>query len=247
MEEGEADLPPEPSEAPEAPDSAEHAVSETMPDNDSAALDTDYGKTCETDDGGAPDGGTDSLYWQVNGGGGDGFRNAESTIETTEADRISLRDHLLRQINVDIDDQIDRLIALQLLEMLNDSGYLAGEITEAAAVLGCNVERIESVLDRVQRFDPPGVFARNLSECLALQLRDRDRYDPAMKALVANLDLLAKRDFAALRNVCGVDAEDIADMIGEIKRLNPKPALAFDNDIAQPVVPDVVMQRRGDG
>lgn len=238
-------------EGPDQPDSVELTASENLGADNDAALDTDYGNMWETDDGGAPDGGTDSLYWQVNGGGGggggDGFRSAESAIETTEAGRISLRDHLLRQINVDIDDQIDRLIALQLVEMLDDTGYLAGDLIEAATVLGCDVERIESVLDRVQRFDPPGVFARSLSECLALQLRDRDRFDPAMKALVANLDLLAKRDFAALRHVCGVDAEDIADMVGEIKRLNPKPALAFDNDIAQPVVPDVIMQRRGDG
>ncbi len=233
-------------DGPDQPDSVDQTASENLGADNDASFDADYGNMWETDDGGAPDAGTDSLYWQVNGGGGDGFRNAESAIETTEASRISLRDHLLRQINVDIDDQVDRLIALQLIEMLDDSGYLAGDLIEAAAGLGCDIERVESVLEMVQRFDPPGVFARNLSECLALQLRDRDRYDPAMKALVANLDLLAKRDFAALRNVCGVDAEDIADMVGEIKTLNPKPALAFDNDIAQPVVPDVIMQRRGD-
>ena len=79
----------------------------------------------------------------------------------------------------------------------------------------------------LQKFDPPGVCARNLSECLAIQLRELDRYDPAMQALVEHLDLLAKRDIARLRKLCGVDDEDIADMIGEIRRLNPKPGLKF--------------------
>ncbi len=101
------------------------------------------------------------------------------------------------------------------------------------------VARVEATLERLQGFDPPGVFARNLAECLALQLRDRDRLDPAMAALLDHLDLLAKRDVAALIRLCGVDAEDIADMVAEIRALDPKPGLAFDSDRGQPVVPDI--------
>jgi RNA polymerase sigma-54 factor len=103
------------------------------------------------------------------------------------------------------------------------------------------------VLSRLQTFEPSGVCARNLTECLAIQLRERNRLDPAMAALLARLDLVARRDFPALRKVCGVDDEDLADMIGEIKRLNPKPGLAFGSTVVQPIVPDVFVRQGADG
>ena len=103
------------------------------------------------------------------------------------------------------------------------------------------------MLARLQRFDPPGVFARDLPECLALQLRDRNRLDPAMQALLDNLPLLAARNIAALLRLCGVDAEDLAEMIAEIKSLDPRPGLAFDPPLAQPVVPDILMRAQPDG
>jgi RNA polymerase sigma-54 factor len=106
---------------------------------------------------------------------------------------------------------------------------------------------VEGVLRRLQNFDPPGICARNLAECLAIQLRERDRFDPAMQALLGNIELLAKRDFATLRHVCGVDEEDLAEMIGEIRRLNPKPGLAFGSALVQPVVPDVMVRSGPDG
>jgi RNA polymerase sigma-54 factor len=106
---------------------------------------------------------------------------------------------------------------------------------------------VAEVLAVLQTFDPSGVCARNLAECLAIQLRERDRFDPAMQALVANIALLAKRDLAALRRLCGVDDEDLAEMIAEIRRLNPKPGLAFGTAPLQPVVPDVLVRAGPDG
>ena len=99
----------------------------------------------------------------------------------------------------------------------------------------------------LQSFDPPGICARDLAECLTIQLRERDRFDPAMQALITRLDLLAKRDFAALKKVCGVGDEDLADMIAEIRRLNPKPGLAFGSAVVQPIVPDVFVRPGPDG
>src|SRR5208283_1448009 len=104
-----------------------------------------------------------------------------------------------------------------------------------------------TVLARLQQFDPAGVFARDLKECLALQLRERNRLDPAMQALLDNLPLLAARNIAALVRVCRVDAADVADMIAEIKSLDPRPGLAFDPPLAQPVVPDVLMRALPEG
>jgi len=103
------------------------------------------------------------------------------------------------------------------------------------------------VLNIVQGFDPPGVCARNLTECLAIQLKEKNRFDPAMAALVGRLDLLAKRDLASLRRICGVGDEDLAEMIAEIRNLNPKPGLAFGFTQVQPIVPDVYVRPGPDG
>jgi RNA polymerase sigma-54 factor len=109
------------------------------------------------------------------------------------------------------------------------------------------VARVEATLTKLQRFDPPGIFARDLAECLTLQLKDRNRFDPAMQALLANLPLLAGRDAPGLMRLCGVDAEDLAQMVAELRALNPKPGLAFDTTSAQPIVPDVLVRPQGAG
>ena len=103
------------------------------------------------------------------------------------------------------------------------------------------------MLSTLQTFDPPGLFARDLKECLALQLKDRNRYDPAMAALIKHLDLLAKRDYEGLLHRCGVDAEDLEEMISEIRALDPKPALKFESGISQTVIPDVIMTATSSG
>jgi RNA polymerase sigma-54 factor len=144
-------------------------------------------------------------------------------------------------------DPVERMIGQYLIDMVDEAGYLGGELGSVADKLGASPDRVAAVLERLQSFDPPGVFARNLTECLAIQLKDRDRYDPAMQALVQNLDLLAKRDMPALRKLCGVGDEDIADMIAEIRNLNPKPGLAFGSAAVQPIVPDVFVKAAPDG
>ncbi len=176
-----------------------------------------------------------------------GFSDNSNILEQTVSGQTSLRDHILAQIEADFADSEERLIGAHLLGMLDEAGYLAGDVAEAARVLGCEVERIERTLERLQGLDPAGVFARNLSECLALQLRERDRLDPAMQALLDNLDLLAKHDRSALKKVCGVDDEDLAEMVAEVRALDPKPATAFDSVIAQPITPDVILRREQDG
>ena len=168
-------------------------------------------------------------------------------IEQTATRPRTLRDHLLEQIGADRSDPGDRLVALHLLDLLDEAGYLRAGLDGVAQLLGCEIGRVEAVFARVQQFDPPGVFARDLKECLALQLRDRDRLDPAMQALLDNLPLLASRNIPALMRLCGVDAADVADMVVEIKSLDPRPGLAFDPPLAQLVVPDILMRAQPDG
>jgi len=168
-------------------------------------------------------------------------------FEQTAARPRTLREHVLEQIGTDLSDQGDQLIALHLLDLLDEAGYLGGPLDGVALLLGCDPARVETVLARLQQFDPPGVFARDLSECLALQLRDRNRLDPAMQTLLDQLPLLAARNIAALMRVCELDAEDVAEMIAEIKSLDPRPGLAFDPPLAQTVVPDILMRVQPEG
>ena len=134
------------------------------------------------------------------------------------------------------------MIGQYLIDMVDEAGYLAGDLDTLPKSSARTRADVEAVLAILQTFDPPGVCARNLTECLAIQLKDRDRFDPAMQALVEHLDLLAKRDLAGLRRLCGVDEEDLADMIAEIRMLNPKPGLAFGSTMVQPIVPDVFVR-----
>src|SRR5579883_3291913 len=159
----------------------------------------------------------------------------------------TLRDHLADQISVDIAAPADRLIAHHLLDLVDDAGYVQGDLADVARRLGAKPGEVERVLLRLQHLDPPGVFARNLAECLALQLRERNRLDPAMQALLDNLPLLASRKLTELVQVCGVDAGDIQEMAAEIRSLDPKPGLAFDPAVADPVIPDVLMRPDGEG
>ena len=191
------------------------------------------------------DPGPESSPWSSRGGSFDS--DDISGIEQAAARPCTLREHLIAQIGADLRDPGDRVIGFHLLDQLDEVGYLRGGLDGAAERLGCAPARVESVLARLQEFDPPGVFARDLAECLALQLRDRNRLDPAMQRLLDNLPLLAARNVPALIRICGIDAEDLAEMVAEIKSLDPQPGHAFDPPLAQPVVPDILMRPQPDG
>src|SRR5262249_36471175 len=188
--------------------------------------------------------GGDSSWRSRNGAGHSGELPA---IDETVVRPRTLREHLIEQIGADLPDQADRVIALHLLDQLDEAGYLQGGLDGAAERLGCASDRIGRVLSRLQEFDPPGVFARDLAECLALQLHDRNRLDPAMQRLLDNLPLLAARNATALMRICGVDTEDLAQMVAEIKSLDPRPGFAFDPPLAHPVVPDIIMRTQPNG
>ena len=187
-----------------------------------------------------------SPFLKTRGGGKD-FSDGDYDLEQSLSREESLQDHLLGQLGLEISDPVERIIGVQLTDLVNEAGYLTGEVDGVAGTVGCEADLVERTLAKLQTFDPVGVFARDLAECLALQLKDRDRFDPAMEAMLGHLDLLARGDVTTLGKRCGVDAEDIEDMILEIKALNPKPGLAFGSDVAQTVVPDVFVRQRPNG
>ncbi|WP_374308178.1 RNA polymerase factor sigma-54 [Methylocella sp.] len=163
-------------------------------------------------------------------------------LEAYAAAPTNLKDHLEAQLSLAVADPVDRLIGLAIIDSVDDAGYFVDDLADMAARLKAPLARVERSLAVIQTFEPSGVGARDLAECLAIQLREKDRFDPAMQALVANLPLLARRDFAALRRICGVDDEDLADMAAEIRRLDPKPGRAFGGGAVQPLVPDVIVR-----
>ncbi len=171
----------------------------------------------------------------------------EDALESSVSAEASLKDHLEGQLSIAALLPEDRMICMALIDAVDEAGYLRADLNELAGRLGCEIEDVQAVLGVLQGFDPVGVGARDLAECLALQLKARDRLDPAMQAMLTRLDLVARREVGPLGALCGVDADDIADMIAEIRTLNPKPGLAFGSEPVTPVVPDVFVRVGPDG
>jgi len=170
-----------------------------------------------------------------------------ANLEAYVAEEKTLRRHLAEQLALAFADPAQRMIGQHIIDLTDESGYLRGELEALADQLGAPLELVEATLLQMQTFDPSGVFARDLRECLTLQLKEQDRCDPAMAALIDNLHLLASHDLVALKRATGVGDEDLVDMIGEVKRLNPKPGLEFGVSPAQPIVPDVLLRTLPDG
>jgi len=175
------------------------------------------------------------------------FEGDEDLLESTVSENATLKDHLLEQLAIAALDHNHRLICVALIDSVDEAGYLRTDLDEFAQRMGADKEMVEETLAVLQGFDPVGVGARDLAECLALQLKEKDRYDPAMAAMVAHLDLVARRDMAQLAQLCGVDTADIADMLNEIRSLSPKPGLSFSTEPVQPVIPDVLVREGPDG
>ncbi len=216
---------------------------EKLPD----AIEADHANSYDA--GGAADGGPGgelgASYLGAARGSRDPF-DERGIDDLVEAPR-NLRTHLNEQLRLSFADPVDRMIGTQLIGLLDPAGRVAASTADLAYAMGIDAARVASVRERMMRFDPSGLFAPDLKTCLAAQLAERDRLDPAMQALLDNLDLLARRDTRALMAVCGVDAEDLADMAAELRRLDPKPGAGFDSGPVQQVVPDVLMRAAPNG
>lgn len=248
---------PETADAAEAaeprPESADEWVGDQL-ETSRATLETNLGTDLEnvfpdeaarapTQTSGADTGPTSFAEW----GGGAAPASDDYSVEAFVSAEATLVDHLSEQLALAVSDPVQRLIGRHLIDLVDEAGYLPADLSAAAEQLGASMADVEAVVAILQRFDPAGICARSLAECLAIQLRERDRFDPAMQALVGHLDLLARRDFASLRRICGVDDEDMIDMVGEIRHLDPKPGTRFGSTPVQPVVPDVFARLGPDG
>ena len=178
-----------------------------------------------------------------------GEDDAGTIIEKTFSKELSLKEHLLEQVTLDFVEPKDKIIAEHLIDMIDASGYLSSEtldedIDNLAEQLGCSVDDINNIINRLQKCDPLGVCSRNLKECIKTQLNEKQTLDPALEKLVDNLELLAKGELEKLKKICGVDAEDLKEMIKEIKLVNPRPAVGFSEDKPQTKHADLILEKK---
>jgi RNA polymerase sigma-54 factor len=233
---------PAPDQVPLTPAPADTAAlvgAETLASPEAAPLDAEYAE--DYDPGGPADG------VPFGRGGASDFLDDSRGIEETVSATRSLAERLREQLRLGFDNHLDRLIGAHLIALLEPSGRLLTPAATIAQALGVETERVEAVRRAMLQFEPTGMFARDLKECLAAQLAEKNRLDPAMAALLDNLDLLARREMRRLMALCGVDAADLADMLAELRRLDPKPGAAADDAPVMPIVPDILMRAAPDG
>ena len=181
------------------------------------------------------------VDWSRAGKGGGGFDGDEDMQRVLTREK-TLTEHLTDQALIAHFSAPEMAIAQILIDAVDEAGYMRAPLAEIADRLGCELDLVEKVLTACQGFEPTGIMAQSVPECLKLQLIERNRFDPAMQALIDNLELLARRDLGALRKICGVDEEDLSEMIAELKSLNPRPGAAFGAEPSQTVVPDVFVR-----
>jgi RNA polymerase sigma-54 factor len=227
--------------------------SDAMVDNGAAtadgALDIDYNNENFHQDG-PSDRGDDKSSGAGASGGQTGSSDHYS-VDGPDFDRfaapgLSLRDHLMVQAGSSLSGR-DYILVQLLIENIENTGYLGTDLLAIAHRAGASITEMENALECLQRFDPTGVGARDLSECIALQAKEADRYDPAMARLIDNLDLVARGGFDQLKRLCRVDDEDLRDMLTELRSYNPKPGCDFETGSAQAVIPDAFLIEQGAG
>lgn len=211
-------------------------------DIDNSALDRDR----DTGDGVISP--SDSGEWGSSAIAGPANGDDELTaLEERSSADTTLAEHLLHQIGSACENERQLFIARHMIGLLDEAGYLSFDLREVSEDLGLPLAEVEAALLAVQTLEPSGVGARSLSECLAIQAREADRYDPCMARLIDNLDLLARGEIARLRRMCDVDEEDFADMLGELRGYDPKPGLVFGDPAASAIVPDILISSARDG
>jgi RNA polymerase sigma-54 factor len=228
-------------------DSLSFITSNVLPTAADAPLDGDFSNAYDA--GGVADGASMAAnqFSGIGRGGSHSFDADGRGIDDLAENPASLRDHLAQQLRLGFADARDRLIGAHMIALLDPAGRLGAKPADIATALGASLEAVEAVRTRMMRFDPCGIFACDLRECLAAQLAEKNRLDPAMAMLLDNLDLLARRELRRLMTLCGVDAEDMAEMIAEIRRLDPKPGASYDAPPMRPLVPDVLLRPAADG
>ncbi len=188
-----------------------------------------------------------SVDWSKAGSGGSLNGSSDYDAAANTAAEKTLSEHLHEQLAMAVHDPKDRLIGVYLIDHVDENGYLRAQLGELADRLGVSELRVQSLLTNLQTFEPTGVFARDLRECLSLQLREKNLLNSPMQGLIDNLPMLAKHDLGGLGKICDVDKETLQTMILSLRALSPKPGLAYGGDMAAAVEPDVSIRETPNG
>jgi RNA polymerase sigma-54 factor len=188
---------------------------------------------------------TGPVDWSRAGKGGS-FDGEDYDPGANSSRAKTLSEHLHDQLSELALNPSDRMMAAHLIDLADDDGYMRADLAETAQRLGVTVSELEAILDKLQTFEPAGIMARTLQECLALQLRAANSLDPFMAALIDHLPLLAKHDYDGLQAACGVDGEELDEMVAELRRLTPKPGLAYGSESTRGIQADVFVRERPD-
>ena len=188
-----------------------------------------------------------SVDWSRNNSGGSFSGSGDYDPMANSAADVTLSEHIQSQMALLKFSDKDRLIANYLAGQVDDAGYLRMSVEEASENLGIGPARVSSILLQLQTLEPTGLFATSLSQCLALQLREMDALDAPMHTLLDNLVLLAKHDLSKLSKLCGVKLDQLKGMTAALRKLSPKPGLAFGGRMASVVEPDVFIRETPHG
>jgi RNA polymerase sigma-54 factor len=245
---------PAPEDAPSAREQEYHALNNYAAPDEKPPIEGGHDDKLEFDttnvfsgDGDHSEGGDSYAFDTTSRGASrDQFDDPEYSLENRLRSEDSLFDHLTKQIQLEFHAPQDRLLALALMEGLDEAGYFRGNMMEIARQFECDLADVEMVMARCQEFDPSGIFAVNVAQCLEIQLREQGELTPVMQVMLANIGLLEKHDLKGLQKKCGVDEATLKTMLIALRRLDPKPGAKFTHDVAQTLIPDVMVRKSRD-
>ena len=232
-------------QTPESIDADTLARSDHTPNQADAPLDTDYENIysdSRSDSVPVVDTGLAATDWSGSRGSGGNFDDPDVRLDQSLSSDLSLRDYLMEQLPLIISDSADRLIGQQLIDSVNEYGYLMLSVDDVCDQLSVHIDDVERVLACLQTIEPTGLLARDLKECITMQLKEKNRFDPMIEAFLDHLPAVAERRLNDVARILGCDHEDVNDMLAEIRDLNPKPGLAFGKDDSQILIPDVFVR-----
>lgn len=228
----------EPSSPESAADLKNDSTTDSMDNNFDGAWKDEDNKTSDT----IQEFAAGSGMSNIGAGGNSDFSAAQDGFENSLTRETNLRDHLLQQLHMEFSDANSITIGTLLIDRLDEAGYMRDNPDDIAAQLSIAPEKIQIILQKLKQFDPAGIFAKDLAECLKLQLEDRGQLDKPTSILLHHLDLVAQHDYTKLAQLCDVHLNVVHEMLSDLRALNPKPSAAFDHFVIQTAVPDIVMR-----
>ena len=173
--------------------------------------------------------------------------SAGEVIEKTLQYKISLREHIINQINLNFDNNVDKTVAIGMIDYLHPSGWFINSTNEVAKDLNVDISKVEQILKKLKSLEPIGIFAQNLAECLKIQLIENKKFNSHFELLLKNLHILPSGKFKQISKICKVSETKLFEMINVLKTLNPKPAEPFNQENTKIDQPDIIVKRSDKG